>query len=83
MCFKNFTAKSSLVRHFLTTHSDVKFSCAFCPKSYNRKDNLDTHVRSKHQNVCEELNQQSEESDVSEDELCLNINESGNTIFTF
>lgn len=84
MCNKMYTAKRNLVRHAISSHSDVKFSCKFCPNIYKRKDNLNKHIRTKHQNVIEVPNQQVENDlceNTSDDEVFLNINDTGIKIF--
>ncbi|KAG8196886.1 hypothetical protein JTE90_027596 [Oedothorax gibbosus] len=48
-CFKEFTRKDSLKRHF-QKHKDVRemFSCSYCSSTFTRKDTLRFHLKNFH-----------------------------------
>ena len=48
-CFKDFSNKTSLKRHFATVHLEIKsYKCDKCPKSFGQKGTLNIHKNSVH-----------------------------------
>ncbi|XP_054710151.1 zinc finger protein 813-like [Uloborus diversus] len=48
ICSKYFKQRRYLLRHLLIHSTKSKFQCAYCYKTFNRKDNLQTHLRVRH-----------------------------------
>lgn len=47
-CSKQFSTKSTLMRHKMIHSNEKLYTCNKCQKSYSRKDSFITHFRSKH-----------------------------------
>lgn len=47
LCSKEFTLKSSLIRHFRKHASENRYKCKICCKSFTRKDILNNHKKSR------------------------------------
>ena len=50
-CYRNFSAKKSLLRHIRTVHGPKSFSCSHCRIKFTRKDTRDRHDTEKHSNL--------------------------------
>ena len=47
-CEKTFTSKGQLGRHMEGVHNGTVFKCSLCDLTYNRIDNLNTHIKKNH-----------------------------------
>jgi hypothetical protein len=47
-CKLEFKRNYDLKRHLSSAHSDIKFDCSFCDKTFSRKDIMIRHVKAKH-----------------------------------
>ena len=50
-CDRAYAWPADLNRHVLVDHTDTKFQCDQCPKSYGRKDKLKEHIDREHKNI--------------------------------
>ena len=52
VCFRQFSRKDSLKRHFLENHDEARrlFQCDICNKTFKRRDHMIKHAKNNHTN---------------------------------
>ncbi|XP_065558906.1 protein tramtrack, beta isoform-like isoform X2 [Artemia franciscana] len=48
ICSKQFTRKSTLIRHVESLHEKLHFNCPYCPQVFVRRDHVHRHIRNHH-----------------------------------